>query len=110
MDGIFITASDSEIFRKARIVNTLCTTPRAGLNTINKSNVFLDGLIGSNLDPEKFFLYQIYPLYLDTLLKLRARKEELYFLAEDIKHLKIKTLKLILMDVVTLFLQGFFTD
>ncbi len=55
MDGIFITASDSEIFKKARIVNTLCTTPRAGINTINKSNVFLDGLIGSNLDPGEVF-------------------------------------------------------
>ena len=37
MDGIFITASDS------------------GINIINKSNVFLDGLIGSNLDPGEVF-------------------------------------------------------
>jgi len=55
MDGIFITASDSEIFKKARIADSLCTTPRVGLNTINKSNVFLDGLIGSNLDPGEVF-------------------------------------------------------
>ena len=60
MDGIFITAADSWIFKKARIAGTLCTTPRAGLGTINKSNVFLDGLIGSNLDPgEEFSLSQI---------------------------------------------------
>ncbi len=55
MDGIFITASDSEIFKKARIADSLCTTPRVGLNIINKSNVFLDGLIGSNLDPGEVF-------------------------------------------------------
>jgi len=55
MDGIFITASDSEIFKKARIADSLCTTPRVGLDIINKSNVFLDGLIGSNLDPGEVF-------------------------------------------------------
>ncbi len=55
MDGIFITASDSEIFKKARIAESLCSTPRVGLNTINKSNVLLDGLIGSNLDPGEVF-------------------------------------------------------
>mgnify|MGYP001208840462 FL=1 len=55
MDGIFITASDSEIFKKARIADSLCTTPRVGLNIINKSNVLLDGLIGSNLDPGEVF-------------------------------------------------------
>ena len=55
MDGIFITASDSVIFKKARIADSLCTTPRVGINIINKSNVFLDGLIGSNLDPGEVF-------------------------------------------------------
>jgi len=55
MDGIFITASDSEIFKKARIADSLCTTPRVGINIINNSNVFLDGLIGSNLDPGEVF-------------------------------------------------------
>ena len=55
MDGIFITASDSEIFKKARIADSLCTTPRVGINIINKSNVVLDGLIGSNLDPGEVF-------------------------------------------------------
>ena len=55
MDGVFITASDSEIFKKARIADSLCTTPRVGINIINKSNVFLDGLIGSNLDPGEVF-------------------------------------------------------
>ena len=55
MDGIFITASDSEIFKMARSASKLCTTPRVGLNTINKSNVLLDGLIGSNLDSGEVF-------------------------------------------------------
>ena len=55
MEGIFITASDSEIFKMARSASILCTTPRVGLNTINKSNVLLDALIGSNLDPGEGF-------------------------------------------------------
>ena len=55
MDGIFITAADKEIFHKSRIAKTLCTTPRVGLNIINESGIFLDGLIGSNLDPGEVF-------------------------------------------------------
>ena len=55
MDGIFITASDLEIFKMARSASILCTTPRVGINIINKSNVLLDGLIGSNLDPGEIF-------------------------------------------------------
>ena len=55
MDGIFITASDSGIFKKARIAKVLCTTPRVGIDTINNANIFLDGLIGSNLDPGEVF-------------------------------------------------------
>ena len=55
MDGIFITAADKEIFQKSRIAKTLCTTPRVGLNIINESMIFLDGLIGSNLDPGEVF-------------------------------------------------------
>ena len=55
MDGIFITASDSDLFKMARSASILCTTPRVGLNIINKSNVRLDGLIGSNLDPGEDF-------------------------------------------------------
>ena len=55
MDGIFITAADSVLFKKARIAKKLCTTPRVGLNTINKSNVYLDCLIGSNHDPGESF-------------------------------------------------------
>ena len=41
----------------ARSASILCTTPRVGLNTINKSNVLLDGLIGSNLDPGEVFSF-----------------------------------------------------
>ena len=60
MDGIFITAADKEIFKKSRIAKSLCTTPRVGLDTINESGVFLDGLIGSNLDPgEVFYLNEL---------------------------------------------------
>ena len=63
MDGIFITASDSEIFKMARSSPILCTTPRVGINTINKSNVLLDGLIGSNLDPGETFSISELSLY-----------------------------------------------
>ena len=55
MDGIFITAADIEIFKKSRIAKVLCTTPRVGLKIINESGIFLDGLIGSNLDPGEVY-------------------------------------------------------
>ena len=55
MDGIFITAADKEIFKKSRFAKILCTTPRVGLNIINESGIFLDGLISSNLDPGEVF-------------------------------------------------------
>ena len=41
----------------ARSASILCTTPRVGLDTINKSDVLLDGLIGSNLDPGEAFSF-----------------------------------------------------
>ncbi len=56
MDGIFITAGDNILFKKAREANILCTTPRVGIDLINQSNVILDALIGSNLDPDESFL------------------------------------------------------
>ncbi len=56
MDGIFITAGDDHLIKKAREANILCTTPRVGIDLINQSKVYLDALIGSNLDPDEFFL------------------------------------------------------
>ena len=56
MDGIFITAGDNNLIKKAREANILCTTPRVGIDLINQSNVNLDALIGSNLDPDESFL------------------------------------------------------
>ena len=55
MDGIFITAGDEDIFKKSRSCPILCTTPRVGIQTISNSKVFLDALIGSNLDPDEHF-------------------------------------------------------
>jgi len=60
MDGIFITAGDKEIFKQSRRAKILCTTPRVGIDIINESGIFLDGLIGSNLDPgEKYSLEEL---------------------------------------------------
>ena len=51
VDGIFITAGDKEIIKKARSAKIICASPRIGLEVINESKVLLDCLIGSNLDP-----------------------------------------------------------
>jgi len=60
MDGIFITAGDKDIFKQSRRAKILCTTPRVGIDIINESGIFLDGLIGSNLDPgEKYSLEEL---------------------------------------------------
>ena len=55
MDGIFVTAGDKNLIKKAREANILCTTPRVGINLINESKINLDALIGSNLDPDESF-------------------------------------------------------
>jgi len=55
MDGIFITAADEDIFKISRSCPILCATPRVGIQTISNSQVFLDALIGSNLDPDEIF-------------------------------------------------------
>ena len=74
MDGIFITAADSVLFKKARTAKKLCTTPRAGLNIINKSKVFLDCLIGSNLDPGES--YSLSELSIKTKYIIKTEGEE----------------------------------
>ncbi len=57
-DGVFITATDSEAIRKCRNAKVLCATPRLGISQLNKSNVELDALIGSKLDPDEQFDWQ----------------------------------------------------
>ena len=79
MDGIFITASDSEIFKMARSASILCTTPRVGLNIINKSNVLLDGLIGSNLDPGEVFSFSDLSLKPKYTFKTEGEKGGIIF-------------------------------
>jgi len=93
MDGIFITASDSEIFKMARSASILCTTPRVGLNTINKSNVLLDGLIGSNLDPGEVFSFSDLSLKPKYTIKTEGEKGGILFPGGRYKALKNKKLK-----------------
>jgi len=93
MDGIFITASDSEIFKMARSASILCTTPRVGLNTINQSNVLLDGLIGSNLDPGEVFSFSDLSLKPKYTIKTEGDKGGIIFPGGRYKALKNKKLK-----------------
>ena len=93
MDGIFITASDSEIFKMARSASILCTTPMVGLNTINKSKVLLDGLIGSNLDPGEVFSFSELLLKPKYTIKTEGDKGGLIFPGGRYEALKNKKLK-----------------
>ena len=93
MDGIFITASDSEIFKMARSASILCTTPRVGLNTINNSNVLLDGLIGSNLDPGEVFSFSELSLKPKYTIKTDGENGGIIFPGGRYKALKNKKLK-----------------
>ena len=90
MDGIFITASDSEIFKIARSAPILCTTPRVGLDTINKSNVLLDGLIGSNLDPGEVFSFSELSVQPKYTIKTEGEKGGIIFPGGRYKALKNK--------------------
>ena len=90
MDGIFITASDSEIFKIARSASVLCTTPRVGLETINKSNVLLDGLIGSNLDPGEVFSLSELSVQPKYIIKTEGEKGGIIFPGGRYKALENK--------------------
>jgi len=94
MDGVFITASDSEIFKMARSASILCTTPRVGLNTINKSNVLLDGLIGSNLDPGEVFSFSELSVRPKYTIKTEGEKGGIIFPGGRYKALKNKKSKI----------------
>ena len=50
-DGVFITATDSEALKKCRKAKIMVGTPRIGLNNFEESNIKLNALIGSALDP-----------------------------------------------------------
>ncbi len=52
-DGVFVTAVDAEGLRKCRAVPLVAATPRIGIKTIQESNISLDALIGSGLDPDE---------------------------------------------------------
>ena len=93
MDGSFITASDSEIFKMARSASVLCTTPRVGLNIINKSNVILDGLIGSNLDPGEVFSFSELSLKPKYIIKTEGERGGIIFPGGRYYALKNKKLK-----------------
>jgi len=93
MDGIFITASDSELFRIARSASILCTTPRVGINIINQSNVLLDGLIGSNLDPGEVFSFSELALKPKYTIKTEGENGGIIFPGGRYHALKNKNLK-----------------
>lgn len=78
MDGIFITAGDNNLFNKAREANILCTTPRVGIDLINQSNVTLDALIGSNLDPDESFLLSDLNKKPSYIIKTEGEKGGIY--------------------------------
>ena len=79
MDGIFITAGDKKLLEKARGANILCTTPRVGIDLINKSKVILDALIGSNLDPDESFLLSELNKRPKYIIKTEGEKGGIYF-------------------------------
>ena len=93
MDGIFITASDKEIFKIARSASILCTTPRVGLNIINQSNVLLDGLIGSNYDPGEVFSFSELSLKPKYTIKTEGENGGMIFPGGRYRALKNKKLK-----------------
>ena len=57
-DGIFITATDKEGIKLARKARFLAATPRIGENTLINSQVKLNALIGSGLDPGERINYE----------------------------------------------------
>ncbi len=59
-DGVFITAGDSQSINLSRKAKFLAATPRVGIEVLNQSQVHLDLLVGSGLDPgEKYDLKEM---------------------------------------------------
>ncbi len=50
-DGIFVTATDAKGLQFCRKARLIAATPRIGIDILQKSNVHLNALIGSGLDP-----------------------------------------------------------
>ena len=94
MDGIFITASDSAIFKMARSASILCATPRVGLKTINNANVLLDVLIGSNLDPDEVFSFSELTVKPKYIIKTEGENGGLIFPGGRYKALKNNEIKI----------------
>ena len=57
-DGIFVTATDKKGIRLARAARFLAATPRTGQKVLNLSNVKINALIGSGLDPGEKINYE----------------------------------------------------
>ncbi len=76
-----------------RLAPTHKDTPRVGLNTINNSNVLLDGLIGSNLDPGEVFSFSELSLKPKYTIKTEGEKGGIIFPGGRYKALKNKKLK-----------------
>ena len=57
-DGIFITATDKEGIRLASKARFVAATPRTGIKTLIDSEVKLNTLIGSGLDPDEQINYE----------------------------------------------------
>ncbi|WP_288262390.1 PfkB family carbohydrate kinase [uncultured Prochlorococcus sp.] len=108
MDGIFITASDAKILKMARVASTLCTTPRVGLNIINKSNVLLDALIGSNLDPGEVFSFSDLLVKPKYTIKTEGENGGIIFPGGRYKALKNKKPKVDSYGCGDSFAAGFF--
>ena len=94
MDGIFITASDSAIFKMARSASILCATPRVGLKTINNANVLLDVLIGSNLDPDEVFSFSELTVKPKYTIKTEGENGGIIFPGGRYKALKNNEIKI----------------
>tara|TARA_Y100001968_G_scaffold315814_1_gene342849 strand:- start:3400 stop:4251 length:852 start_codon:yes stop_codon:yes gene_type:complete len=52
-DGVFITATDSQSIKFCRKAKVLTATPRLGVENLKESNIQIDVLIGSGLDPDE---------------------------------------------------------
>ncbi len=53
LDGVFITAADSQTIKLSRKAKVVCATPRTKAKYLNEANIRLDALISSQLDPDE---------------------------------------------------------
>ena len=88
-DGVFVTATDEKGLIYSRKAKSLLATPRVSLETILRSNIKLDALIGSALDPDEEIQISQFKDRSKTIILTKGEKGGEFYPGGKYKAIKI---------------------